>query len=93
MLSTDNKASPTLCVHPVIPEEHYILLYDVDIYPPGQGHGHSCYRVDQKKGRSQNIIVFHELLSLGCINFKNLCAHHEEEVLRFPKHPQLVKFG
>ena len=46
-----------------------------------------------KKGRSQNIIVFHELLSLGCINFKNLCAHHKEEVLRFPKHPQLVKFG
>ena len=53
MLSTDNKASPTLCVHPVIPEEHYILLYDVDseltivkvlhIYPPGQGQGHSCY--------------------------------------------------
>ena len=35
----------------------------------------------------------HELLSLGCINFKNLCAYHEEEVLRFPKHPQLVKFG
>ena len=44
MLSTDNKASSTLCVHPVIPEEHYILLYDVDfelimvkvmhIYPP-----------------------------------------------------------
>ena len=37
--------------------------------------------------------VFHELLSLGCINFKNLCGHHQEEVLRFPKHPQLVKFG
>ena len=36
------EASSTLCVHPVIPEEHYILLYDVDIYPPGQGHGHSC---------------------------------------------------
>ena len=51
------------------------------------------YRVDQKKGRSQNIIVFHELLSLGCINFKNLCGHHQEEVLRFPKHPQLMKFG
>ena len=51
------------------------------------------YRVDQKKGRSQNIIVFHELLSLGCINFKNLCTYLEEEVLRFPKHPQLVKFG
>ena len=40
---------------------------------------------------SQKIIVFHELLSLGCINFKNICAYHEEEVLRFPKHPQLVK--
>ena len=51
------------------------------------------YRVNQKKGRSQNIIVFHELLSLGCINFKNLCAYHEEEVLRFPKHPQLTKFA
>ena len=50
------------------------------------------YRVDQKKGRSQNIIVFHELLSLGCINLKNLCAHHQEEILRFQKHPQLVKF-
>ena len=51
------------------------------------------YRVSQKKVGSQKIIVFHELLSLGCINFKNLCAHHQEEVLRFPKHPQLVKFG
>ena len=51
------------------------------------------YRVNQKKGRSQNIIVFHELLSLGCINFKNLCAYNEEEVLRFPKHPQLTKFA
>ena len=51
------------------------------------------YRVSQKKVGSRNIIVFHELLSLGCINFKNLCAHHQEEVLRFPKHPQLVKFG
>ena len=53
----------------------------------------SYYRVSQKKVGSRNIIVFHELLSLGCINFKNLCAHHQEEVLRFPKHPQLVKFG
>ena len=51
------------------------------------------YRVSQKKVGSQKIIVFHELLSLGCINFENLCAHHQEEVLRFPKHPQLVKFG
>ena len=49
-------------------------------------------RVNQKKGRSQNIIVFHELLSLGCINFKNLRAHHQEEVLRFPKHPLLAQF-
>ena len=32
------------------------------------------YRVSKKKGRSQNIIVFHELLNLGCINFKNLVA-------------------
>ena len=39
------------------------------------------------------LFVFHELLSLGCINFKSLCAHHEEEVLRIPKHPQLAKFG
>ena len=28
-----------------------------------------------------------------CINFQNLCAHHEEEILRIPKHPQLAKFG
>ena len=47
------------------------------------------YRVSQKKGRSQNIIVFHELLSLGCINLKNLCAHQQEEVLRFPKETNL----
>ena len=33
-----------------------------------------------------------ELLSLRCINFKNLCAHHQEEVLRIPKHPRLTKF-
>ena len=51
------------------------------------------YRVDQKNVCSQKIIVFHELLSLGCINFKNLCVHHQEEVLRFPKHPQLTKFA
>ena len=53
----------------------------------------SNYRVSQKKVGSRNIIVFHELLSLGCINFKKLCAHHQEEVLRFPKHPQLTKFA
>ena len=53
----------------------------------------TIYRVSQKKVGSRNIIVFHELLSLGCINFKNFCAYHEEEVLRFPKHPQLTKFA
>ena len=37
--------------------------------------------------------VFRELLSLRCINFKNLCAHHQEEVLRIPKHPQLARFA
>ena len=35
---------------------------------------------------------FHQCLSPGCINFKNLSAHHQEEVLRIPKHPQLGKF-
>ena len=28
-----------------------------------------------------------------CIDFQKLCAHHEEEILRIPKHPQLAKFG
>ena len=37
--------------------------------------------------------VFRELLSLRCIKIKNLCAHHQEEVLRIPKHPQLAKFA
>ena len=37
--------------------------------------------------------VFRELLSLRCINIKNLCAHHQEEVLKFPKHPHLAKFA
>ena len=53
-LALTTEASPTLCVHPDIPEEHYILLYDVDseltivkvlhIYPTGQGQGHSWRR-------------------------------------------------
>ena len=30
--------------------------------------------------------------TVGVINFKNLCAHHQEEVLRILKHPQLAKF-
>ena len=37
--------------------------------------------------------VFRELLSLRCINLRNLCAHRQEEVLRIPKHPQLSKFA
>ena len=37
--------------------------------------------------------VFRELLSLGCINLENLCAHHREDLLTIPKHPQLAKFG
>ena len=47
----------------------------------------------KKKVWSRNIIVFHELLSLGCINCQNLCAHHQEELMTIPKHPQLSKFG
>ena len=31
-------------------------------------------------------------LSHFCINFQNLCAHHQEEILRFPKHPQKSSF-
>ena len=38
-------------------------------------------------------IRMHVLNRLGCINLQNLCGHHQEEVLRFPKHPQLAKFG
>ena len=38
-------------------------------------------------------IRMHALNRLGCINLQNLCGHHQEEVLRFPKHPQLAKFG
>ena len=36
---------------------------------------------------------FGELLALGCINFQNICAHHQEVVLRIPKHPQLAQFN
>ena len=32
------------------------------------------------------------ILSHFCINFQNLCAHHQEEILRFPKHPQKSSF-
>ena len=27
-----------------------------------------------------------------CIDFQNLSAHHQEEILRIPKHSQLAKF-
>ena len=38
-------------------------------------------------------LVFRELHSLRCINFKNLCAYHQEEVLSIPKHPKLAQFN
>ena len=31
-------------------------------------------------------------LSHFCINFQNSCAHHQEDILRFPKHPQTSTF-
>ena len=31
------------------------------------------------------LFVFRELISLGCINLKNICAHHKEEILRINK--------
>ena len=37
-------------------------------------------------------IVLRVLLSPGCINLKNLCAHLQEEVLTIPKHPLLAQF-
>ena len=38
-------------------------------------------------GVNRNETLFiHESLSLGCINFKNLCAYYQEEVLRILKH-------
>ena len=38
------------------------------------------------------MIRFRQFLSPGCINFKNLCPYHQEEILRIPKHPQLAEF-
>ena len=34
------------------------------------------------------LFLFRELLSQGCINLQNLCAHQEEELLAIPKRPQ-----
>ena len=31
--------------------------------------------------------IFRQLLGLGCINFENLSAHQQEEILRIPKYP------
>ena len=31
-------------------------------------------------------------LSHFCINFENSCAHHQEEILTIPKHPQKSSF-
>ena len=58
---------------------------------------HACLRTLlsylQLARLEMRLSVFRELLSLRCINLKNLCAHHQEEVLRIPKHPQLAKFA
>ena len=35
-------------------------------------------------------LIFRELLSLGCINLENLCAHLQEDLLSIPK---LCKLG
>ena len=35
-------------------------------------------------------LIFRELLSLGCINLENLCAHLPEDLLSIPK---LCKLG
>ena len=44
-------------------------------------------------GLEMRLSVFRELLSLRCIKIRNLCAYHQEDVLRIPKHPQLAKFA
>ena len=36
-------------------------------------------------------LVFREVLSLGCIILENICAHHQEDLLRISKHPQLAQ--
>ena len=42
-------------------------------------------RIKNGVHRIETLFIF-ELSSIGCINFKNLCAHHQEKVLRIPKH-------
>ena len=39
-------------------------------------------------GVIRNETCFRKFFSPGCINLKNLLAHHQEEFLRIPKHPQ-----
>ena len=38
-------------------------------------------------------LLFLSISQVRMHQFKNLCAHHQEEVLRISKHSQLVKFG
>ena len=42
-------------------------------------------------GVIRNETCFRKFLSPGCINLKNLFAHHQEEFLRIPKHPKQVE--
>ena len=47
------------------------------------------YHITVGVNRIETLFI-HELLSLGCISFKN--PHHQEEVLRIPKHTLLFIF-
>ena len=44
-----------------------------------------------KGGLNIGTFVFVKILSSGCINFENPCAHHQENFVRIPKHPQLYR--
>ena len=54
-----------------------------------ESHHQSCFSVSFQMGVANFNFNF---LSHFCINFQNLCAHHQEEILRFPKHPQKSTF-
>ena len=61
-----------------------------------EAHLHFLQKMKEKAntvGVNKNVTLFiHELLSLQCISFKNLWAHHQEEVLGIPKQPLLSIF-
>ena len=54
-----------------------------------ESHHQSWFSVSFQMGVANFNFNF---LSHFCINFQNLCAHHQEEILRFPKHPQKSSF-